>query len=271
MGFNLITEKVEVLPEMNSLVRISHQLSSKNIFMYLAGAALVHPYWRHVNGNEMNQIPQELRITQTSHWFPDFRFDLESRTWTILKPMNVGRACSALTVLNGHICIAGGRGNNIIETVEIYDPSTDEWLQVASMNIPRISFALFKSSMFIYAIGCASTVERYNPLKNSWTKVCIHRKRKIFRQYCDFIWIVVSGESVQEICSHNELSGNQRRHIRYEEHRWIWENQFENKWRWFISVAVQIQICIELHGDACSMFELNTSISFKNWFWFIYF
>lgn len=95
--------------------------------------------------------------------------------------MNVSRRNAAVTVLNGYIYIAGGLKNGyVINSVEIYDPQTDEWSIVKPMNKPRYDFALIASKGFLYAMAswCVSVVERFHPYTNCWTMVCVYRKLK---------------------------------------------------------------------------------------------
>lgn len=87
--------------------------------------------------------------------------------------MNVARSFPSVAVFNGHIYVAGGRKSDSVrvDAVELFDPANGDWLQVASMKEVRCTFALFKSNMFLYAVGANSAVERYDALKPCWTKV----------------------------------------------------------------------------------------------------
>lgn len=107
--------------------------------------------------------------------------------------MNVARCWTSAAVSNGYIYVAGGlktyEPNRPGRTVdaELYDPVNDDWLQVAPMNEPRVKFGLFKSKMFLYAIGKTSTVERCDLQRPRWTKVCfsfyrIHKEKLFVKQ-----------------------------------------------------------------------------------------
>lgn len=108
---------------------------------------------------------------KNTHFFS--RFDLESKTWTILNPLNVARSNASVVVFNGYIYAVGGKGQDAIKCgiVELFDRTNNNWVQVESMNWQREAFALFKSKEFLYAIGSVSHVEQYNTLKNIWTRV----------------------------------------------------------------------------------------------------
>lgn len=87
--------------------------------------------------------------------------------------MNVARRLAAATVLNGSIYIAGGiNETTFIKSVELYDSKTDEWVRVASMNMPRWFFGLIASNRFLFAMGDHKEIEKFDPHKNCWTKVC---------------------------------------------------------------------------------------------------
>lgn len=76
--------------------------------------------------------------------------------------------------LSIHIYVAGGYiGGWPSNSVELYDPSIDEWTKIAPMNKARDTFGLIESNGFLYAIGgAAKAVEKFNPYKNVWTEVC---------------------------------------------------------------------------------------------------
>ncbi len=77
-------------------------------------------------------------------------------------------------VLNGKIYVAGGKDDN---TMEMYDPLTGEWENVASMTAPRSYLDLIAYNGKIYAIGgfdgidALDSIEEYNPDTNSW-RIC---------------------------------------------------------------------------------------------------
>uniref|UniRef100_A0A8C2NQK8 Kelch-like protein 42 n=1 Tax=Capra hircus TaxID=9925 RepID=A0A8C2NQK8_CAPHI len=60
-----------------------------------------------------------------------------------------------------------------ISAAHSYNPSTNEWLQVASMNQKRSNFKLVAVNFKLYAIGgqAVSNVECYNPEQDAWNFV----------------------------------------------------------------------------------------------------
>ena len=58
-----------------------------------------------------------------------------------------------------------------------YDPKTDEWTELAPMNVQRGGVAVAGFQGFLYAVGgnnggCSlSSVEKYDPHRNIWMTV----------------------------------------------------------------------------------------------------
>lgn len=101
------------------------------------------------------------------------RYDLQSNTWTMVAPMNVGRKGAATAVLNGHIYIMGGQN---LRTVERYDPARNKWSNVASMIHRRSDGRAAVANGFIFILGGSATlatIERYDPQANTWTMVIV--------------------------------------------------------------------------------------------------
>uniref|UniRef100_F6VLL9 BTB domain-containing protein n=1 Tax=Ciona intestinalis TaxID=7719 RepID=F6VLL9_CIOIN len=74
--------------------------------------------------------------------------------WIQLKPMKVVRSGHCLVAHNGYLYSLGGHdGQQVISSVERYDPSSDEWKDVASMQTPRRWFAAVVLNNAIYSIG----------------------------------------------------------------------------------------------------------------------
>lgn len=86
--------------------------------------------------------------------------------------MNVGRSNYSVVQWNQYFCVAGGISGAIRTTlVELYDPTEDEWTQLAPMNRCRAGFAMLKWNESLYAIGGDDNIERFDSWKNRWTKV----------------------------------------------------------------------------------------------------
>lgn len=90
-----------------------------------------------------------------------------------MEAMYCARYAYAAAMLGGFLYVAGGTGSHhtILNTVECYDPKTDDWSQVSSMNTTRRDFALVESNGFLYAMGNNEILERYDPRQDLWTVV----------------------------------------------------------------------------------------------------
>ncbi len=111
-------------------------------------------------------------------------YDPATDTWTEKADMPTGRVFLATSLVDGKIYAIGGetfwRGTQLA-TVEEYDPATDTWTQKADMPTARAALATSVVDGKIYAIGGhrglpgqpglqVSTVEKYDPATNTWTK-----------------------------------------------------------------------------------------------------
>lgn len=98
--------------------------------------------------------------------------------WTSVAPLTVSNGYSAAhAVLSGRIFVIGGRNNprNSIESVERYDPSTDEWKRMAPLHHKRQGAVASALNGFIYVFGAKNTesrqsIERYDQHEDSWTE-----------------------------------------------------------------------------------------------------
>ena len=77
--------------------------------------------------------------------------------------------------LEGRLFAVGGySGISEIEHVESYDPMTNKWTDMSSMNKSRMNHAVVTFSNCIYVVGgsnCVGTmdsIEKYNPDLNLW-------------------------------------------------------------------------------------------------------
>lgn len=92
--------------------------------------------------------------------------------------MSVCREYAAHVVLSGLIYVMGGKNlqNTRHNSVEFNNPSLNEWKTVAPMRHARLRVTASVSNGFIYVLGGLSnihlkSIEKYDPLRNSWTEV----------------------------------------------------------------------------------------------------
>jgi N-acetylneuraminic acid mutarotase len=124
-------------------------------------------------------------------WFTSSveEYDPATDTWTEKAGMPTARGSFSTSVVDGRIYAIGGwKSPKHLATVEEYDPVTDTWTRKANMPTARgyLSTSVVKGK--IYAIGgvtgpppgdkqpfpvgwmASSTVERYDPATDTWTK-----------------------------------------------------------------------------------------------------
>ncbi len=110
--------------------------------------------------------------------FPKMGFAQEGK-WTKKAVMPTPRGGLSTSVVNGKIYAIGGLGggNNVLSTVEEYDPKTDKWTKKADMPTARLWLSTSAVNEKIYAIGgwdgggrFFSAVEEYDPKTDKWMK-----------------------------------------------------------------------------------------------------
>lgn len=116
-------------------------------------------------------------------FFLKFRFDFERNEWTDVHPMTTPRWCPAHVVALGRLYVFGGLINagrkEPLNSVEYYNPKTDNWRTVAPMLRQKSSATAYATKGFIYVIGGnsargripLSSIERYDPDEDSWITV----------------------------------------------------------------------------------------------------
>lgn len=154
------------------LVQSSHRFTTRNICIRLA-ARINRAY-----GNFLREKKFASRKNGRSSrheyqiFFPILAATQKTKSgW---KSMNSVRFFSSAAVLNERIYVAGGTDLKTVtemNSVEMYDPKSDEWTEVASTNKAWRLFTLIESEGFLIAMGDDPVIERYDPRQNRWTMV----------------------------------------------------------------------------------------------------
>ena len=122
-------------------------------------------------------VPPQDRNRTTFHRLPNRkRSGLEFLASTAAS-LPTARQLLAAAVVNGKIYAIGGFNSfsNIVNTVEVYDPSSNSWSTATGVSTPRARLAAASVNGKVYAIGGASptnilsTMEVYDPNSNSWS------------------------------------------------------------------------------------------------------
>lgn len=109
-------------------------------------------------------------------------YDPATDTWTPRASMVSTRQQFSTAVLDGKIYAVGGYGTTasssfaLLSSVEVYDPSTNEWSAQANLPTARVDHGLAAAAGNLYAVGgsfgsysSTSRVDRYDPATNRWT------------------------------------------------------------------------------------------------------
>lgn len=110
------------------------------------------------------------------------RYDIDSRTWTVMAPMPVGVNHPAVAASGARLYVFGGytaNGELARETdaLQRYDPATDTWTTLTGSGIPRAAATLAVHRGRLYAIGGAragstalNLVQIYDIAQDSWRR-----------------------------------------------------------------------------------------------------
>ncbi|OON16273.1 kelch repeat protein, partial [Opisthorchis viverrini] len=108
--------------------------------------------------------------------------DPSSDCWLPISPMSCCRSSLGVATVRGKLYAVGGYNTsgpiwtvNCLSSAESYDPETDTWTAIASMNFPRYGLRACELNGRLYAVGGApdlvqtlNLVEVYNLDTNSW-------------------------------------------------------------------------------------------------------
>ncbi|XP_017493569.1 PREDICTED: kelch-like protein 5, partial [Rhagoletis zephyria] len=96
--------------------------------------------------------------------------------WKLVSSMITPRSQAGAVALNCKIFVMGGfDGTDDSQSVECYDPSSNNWTLCEDMNKAHNFPSVAVHNDYIYVLGGITenrTVERYDPQMNEWTMVC---------------------------------------------------------------------------------------------------
>jgi len=112
-------------------------------------------------------------------------YDPTNDTWTAVADLPERRTRHGSSVVDGKIYVIGGTvfgglsSGNVLSSVLVYDPMTDQWATATAMPTARVDLSTVELDGDIYATGGAetseflgqdvlSTVEKYNPVTDTW-------------------------------------------------------------------------------------------------------
>ena len=112
------------------------------------------------------------------------RYDSQDKKWEELACIKEQKYCAFGAAMNGKIYIAGGLTwrNYMSSSCEVYNPATNEWQLMPSLNVPRHSASMVHFQRRLYVLGGTSltdggsytralTVEMFDSERNDWTEV----------------------------------------------------------------------------------------------------
>jgi N-acetylneuraminic acid mutarotase len=165
-----------------------------------------------------------------------FIFVIKTCTWIKIMPMNTARMYHSLASLKGMVYAIGGQeGNNkVLNTVECYNPKTDNWFFVEPMSEARLAVATGVIGDKLYTAGgygesieklIFDTVECFDPKKNKWKS-----KNKLRIPRCDANIVVVNGKLylcggiTRSFLNNNSVIGSEPSIDVYNKEKDVWEH-----------------------------------------------
>ncbi|KNY29731.1 Kelch repeat-containing protein [Pseudobacteroides cellulosolvens] len=142
--------------------RYMHQAVSLNGYIYVVGGikavynAENEFYERSMGGNVL-------------------RYDPVNDKWETLAAMNIPRNNHCVGVANGKIYALGGQDerneDNILDSIEEYDPSANKWTIKNPMPDKELQFGTFSLNNKIYVVGSKSeNLREYDPATETWVR-----------------------------------------------------------------------------------------------------
>lgn len=141
-------------------------------------------------------------------------YDLDKDAWETKKELLFSRSNHAVVALNGKIYVFGGNENP--GKVEVYDPGSDSWQELADMPTPRqhINYSGIAVNGKIHVIGgivregekgfsISDKHEVYNPTTDTWTErapLPAQRQNAAVVNFQDLIYVIsgTDGEFVDQ-------------------------------------------------------------------------
>ena len=107
--------------------------------------------------------------TEVNKFFPAHKTENGEVEFEEVAPLNEARCDAFGAVMNGKIYVAGGKeelhvGNSDLASCEVYDPSTDEWQVMPSLNVPRYSASMVCFKGALYVVGGMKSVSECGEL-----------------------------------------------------------------------------------------------------------
>ena len=121
--------------------------------------------------------------TKVNKIFPGNKTENDKVEFEEVAPLNEARYDAFGAAMNGKIYVAGGKqelhvDNSDLASCEVYDPSTNEWQMMPSLNVPRYSASMVCFKGALYVVGglkglsqCGElSVEMFDSGVNQWHK-----------------------------------------------------------------------------------------------------
>jgi kelch-like protein 9/13 len=159
----------QMLPNMQPLLQTSRtQIRSNSNHLIVLGGVLRQQL---SVSNQLRAFDENKKVKPILQFF----FTKNIQDWLRLREMDHPRYQHGIAVIGNFLFVVGGqsnydtKGKTAVDTVFRFDPRTNSWREVASLNEKRTFFHLSAIGSNLYAVGGRNsagelaTVEKYSP------------------------------------------------------------------------------------------------------------
>ncbi|XP_059153102.1 kelch-like protein 17 [Physella acuta] len=163
-----------LLPKTGEVIHICKLPQS----LYTPGVASTGDNLIYLAGGAIRKINYRGSITTEGVSNHVYVFDQSEASWQPRAKMHMSRSQFALVIVDGYIYAVGGQdGNEILMTMERYDPHTNTWTMVHSLPRPLrfMTGVSYKGKLYVFGgetkTDVSSGALRYDPQEDSWTEL----------------------------------------------------------------------------------------------------
>ncbi|XP_022800619.1 kelch-like protein 20 [Stylophora pistillata] len=118
-------------------------------------------------------------IGGNSGGFPAEFYDPSQNKWCSLKSFKKRIKFCTVSTCRGFLYVIGGvdEDENLLSSVQRYDPDKDLWQEMPSLSFPRSSVCAVSDGSFLYAVGgntihgFVAIAERFDPKEKTWARI----------------------------------------------------------------------------------------------------
>ncbi|ESP03276.1 hypothetical protein LOTGIDRAFT_137657 [Lottia gigantea] len=162
----------------------------------------------YLGGGAIRKINYRGFITMEGVCSGFYLFDQLEATWTCKTKMMVSRSQFTLTVVDGYIFAVGGHDeNDILNSVERYDPHTNTWCMVAPLPQPLrlMTSVSYRGKLYVFGgetnSDFSNNAYRYDPATDKWTTLASMSTQRVLAGsviYNEKIYVIGGNSAISD-------------------------------------------------------------------------